>query len=56
METPFVAAAKSRGAKAISGLGMLVYQAAESFKLWTAQDADIAAMRAAAELALGPKV
>jgi shikimate dehydrogenase len=55
METPFVAAAKSRGAKAISGLGMLVYQAAESFKLWTAQDPNIPAMRAAAEQSLGAK-
>ena len=54
-ETPFVAAAKSRGAKAISGLGMLIYQAAESFRLWTGKDADIAAMRAAAESALGVK-
>jgi shikimate dehydrogenase len=51
-ETPLVAAAKSRGAKAVSGLGMLVYQAAESFKLWTGKDADVAAMRAAAERAL----
>ncbi len=54
-ETVFVAAAKSRGAKAVSGLGMLVYQAAESFKLWTGEDADTSAMRAAAELALGAK-
>jgi shikimate dehydrogenase len=52
-ETPFTAAAKSRGAKAVSGLGMLVYQAAESFKLWTAKDADTAAMFAAARAALG---
>ena len=43
-ETPLVAAARSSGAKAVSGLGMLVYQAAESFKLWTAKDADTAVM------------
>ncbi len=52
-ETPLVLAAKSRGAKAVSGLGMLVYQAAESFKLWTAKDADTAVMFAAARAALG---
>jgi shikimate dehydrogenase len=39
-ETALVAAAKSRGAKAYSGLGMLVNQAAESFRLWTGLDAD----------------
>ena len=52
-ETPLTLAAKSRGAKAVTGLGMLVYQAAESFKLWTAKDADTAAMFAAARAALG---
>ena len=52
VETPLVAAAKSRGAPAFSGGGMLVYQAAESFRLWTGQDADINAMREAAKAAL----
>ncbi len=52
VETGFAAAARSRGAKAVTGLGMLVYQAAESFKLWTSKDADVSAMRAAAEAAL----
>lgn len=47
-ETPLVAGAKARGAKAVSGLGMLVYQAAESFRLWTGRDADVAAMMEAA--------
>lgn len=51
-ETPFVAAAKAAGAKAVPGLGMLVYQAAESFKLWTGKDADTAKMREAARAVL----
>ena len=53
-ETPFVAAAKSRGARATTGLAMLVYQAAESFKLWTGKDAGIKVMFDAARGALAP--
>lgn len=34
-ETPLMAAARERGCRVSSGLGMLVYQAAESFRLWT---------------------
>ena len=51
-ETPLVAAAKSRGAKAIAGLPMLVYQAAESFRLWTGAEADTKAMLTAGQKAL----
>jgi shikimate dehydrogenase len=53
LETPLVKAARSRGAKATAGLGMLVYQAGDSFKLWTGQEADTGAMLDAAKAALG---
>ena len=35
METPFLAAARSRGIRAANGLGMLVHQAALAFERWT---------------------
>jgi shikimate dehydrogenase len=38
-QTPFLKEAERRGAKTIDGLGMLVYQAAIAFKMWTGQDA-----------------
>ena len=52
VETPTVAAAKARGAKAMSGLGMLVYQAAEAFRLWTGVEGDTRAMLEAGQDAL----
>ncbi|WEV60339.1 shikimate dehydrogenase [Streptococcaceae bacterium ESL0729] len=36
-ETAFLAWAKKQGVRTVNGLGMLVYQAAESFELWTNQ-------------------
>ncbi len=48
-ETPLLAAARARGARAVNGLGMLVHQAARSFTLLTGRPAPIETMRAAAE-------
>jgi shikimate dehydrogenase len=39
--------AQSRGAKAVSGLGMLVHQGALSFEMWTGREAPIQVMEAA---------
>jgi shikimate dehydrogenase len=46
--TPLVAEARSRGAVAVNGLGMLIHQAAHAFMLWTGQDPPLAVMSAAA--------
>jgi len=51
-ETPLLAAAKERGATPVSGLGMLIYQAAESFALWTGAEAPVEAMLEAGRKAL----
>lgn len=37
-ETPFLKLAKGQGNQAINGLGMLLYQAAEAFQLWTGKE------------------
>lgn len=46
-QTPFLQEAAARGAKTLDGLGMLVYQGAIGFKMWTGLDAPIAVMRQA---------
>jgi shikimate dehydrogenase len=51
--TPFLKAAAGAGALALDGLGLLVAQAALSFTCWTGRPAPIAAMRRAAEAAMG---
>jgi len=45
--TRFLEAAAARGAVTLDGLGMLVYQGAIAFKLWTGKDAPVAVMKAA---------
>ena len=50
--TPLMAAARSRGARAVGGLTMLVHQAAASFNLWTGLEAPVDVMMAAAQRAL----
>ncbi len=50
--TPVVAAARARGVHAVTGLGMLVHQAAHAFTRWTGEVAPVAAMAAAASASL----
>ena len=45
--TPFLQAAQDRGAQIVDGLGMLVYQGAIGFKLWTGLEAPVEAMHEA---------
>lgn len=40
-ETALLAMAKKKGCRTMNGLGMLLYQAAAAFKLWTGQDMPI---------------
>jgi len=50
--TPLMDRARSQGADAVNGLGLLVHQAARACALWTGMDAPVAAMRQAAEAEL----
>lgn len=52
-ETRLMKAAKEKGLKTISGLGMLVYQGAIAFELWTKQFPPVDTMRRALMAALG---
>ena len=51
--TPFLDEARRHGAKTLDGLGMLVYQGAIGFKLWTGLDAPVKVMHDALARALG---
>ena len=53
LETELLRLARERGAHAVDGLGMLIYQAADAIKIWTGRDAPVDIMRAAAMKALG---
>lgn len=50
--TPFLRAAAAAGATPVDGLAMLVHQGAESFRLWTGQEAPLDVMFRAARAAL----
>jgi shikimate dehydrogenase len=51
--TPFLREARLRSAKTVDGLGMLVYQGAIGFKLWTGLDAPVQVMHQALAEAFG---
>ena len=51
--TPFLKEAEARGAQTLDGLGMLVYQGAIAFKMWTGHDAPVAVMHQALAEAFG---
>ena len=46
-DTPFLKRARERGATTLDGLGMLVYQGAIAFRMWTGHDAPVDVMRSA---------
>ena len=52
-DTPFLKEARQRGSRTLDGVGMLVYQGAIGFKLWTGREAPIAVMYAALAEAFG---
>lgn len=51
-ETAFLKAAKQGGAAIANGLGMLLHQGAQAFRIWTRQEPAVEAMRAALEQAV----
>lgn len=54
-DTRFLLAAKEAGARTVGGIGMLVHQAAHSFRIWTGHEAPLAVMWTAARDALGAR-
>ncbi len=52
-ETPLLAIARQRGAGTIGGLGMLVYQGAASFRIWTSAGPPVDVMKEACARAIG---
>jgi shikimate dehydrogenase len=53
--SPLVAAAREQGITAIDGVGMLVHQASHAFRLWTGEEAPVAAMTEAARAGLAAR-
>lgn len=49
LQTPFLKWANSQGVKTFNGLGMLIYQAAESFEMWTGKMTPVEEIRNALE-------
>lgn len=47
VRTPFLEEAGRRGAAAVNGIGMLIHQAARSFRLWTGEEAPLEVLSAA---------
>jgi len=52
LETPLLKMAREVGVSVLSGLPMLVYQGADSFKIWTHREAPLDIMFRAAREAL----
>jgi len=52
-QTTFLRAAAARGAATLDGLGMLVYQGAIGFQMWTGLQAPVPVMRRALEEVFG---
>lgn len=48
-QTPLIKDAGKRGIRAVNGLGMLIYQGAAAFKLWTKKEPPVGVMRKALE-------
>jgi shikimate dehydrogenase len=55
-KTKLVKLAQDSGLKASGGLGMLLYQGAESFKLWTGKNAPVEVMRKALRSTMGVRL
>ena len=47
LETALLRTAKERGCRSVNGLGMLLYQGAEAFRVWTSREPPIEVMREA---------
>jgi len=54
--TPLLKAAQLKGSKTVGGLGMLIYQGALSFKLWTGVDMPVNVVRETLEMVLKEEV